>query len=127
MTHSERWQRLQGPVLLLAIAVLGVAALIGGRALGATVNARGATATASGAKSVDIDHFAFHPPALHVKRGGKVTFTNSQNVTHTATGADFDTKKIAPGSSVTVRFSQKGTFVYHCKIHPFMKGKIVVE
>jgi plastocyanin len=25
-----------------------------------------------------------------------------------------------------VRFNQKGTFRYHCKIHPFMRGKIVV-
>jgi plastocyanin len=120
MTHSERWQRLRGFALLMAMAVLAVAALQGGRAIGAT-------ATASGAKSVDINHFAFHPPTLRVKRGEKVTFTNSQNVAHTATGGSFDTKKIAPGSSVTVKFGQKGTFVYHCKIHPFMKGKIVVE
>jgi plastocyanin len=118
MTHSENSQRWWGPALLVAIAVLAVAALQGGRAIGAT---------ASGAKSVDISHFAFHPPTLKVKRGGKVAFTNSQNVTHTATGAGFDTKGIAPGSSVTVRFNKKGTFAYHCKIHPFMKGKIVVE
>jgi plastocyanin len=122
MTHSYRWQRLQGPVLLLVIAVLAVAALLAGRAIGAT-----ATATASGARSVDINHFAFHPPALHVKRGAKVVFANSSDVTHTASGGSFDTKKIAPGSSVAVKFSQKGTFAYHCKIHPFMKGKIVVE
>jgi plastocyanin len=120
MTHSENWQRLWGFALLMAIAVLAVAALQGGRAIGAT-------ATASGAKSVDINHFAFHPPTLRVKRGGKVAFTNSSNVAHTATGGSFDTKKIAPGTSVTVKFGQKGTFVYHCKIHPFMKGKIVVE
>jgi plastocyanin len=106
-------------VLLIAIAALAAAALQGGRAIGA--------ATASGAKSVDISHFAFHPPTLKVKRGAKVVFTNSQNVTHTATGSGFDTKGITPGSSVTVRFNQKGTFAYHCKIHPFMKGKIVVE
>jgi plastocyanin len=113
---------LQGLALLLAIAVLGVAALLGGRAIGATV-----AATASGTKSVDINHFAFHPPTLHVKRGTKVAFTNSSDVAHTATSGSFDTKKIAPGTAVTVKFSQKGTFAYHCKIHPFMKGKIVVE
>lgn len=122
MTHSQRWQRLQGPVLLLVIAVLAVAALLGGKAIGATVAAR-----AGGAENVDINHFAFHPPTLHVKRGAKVTFENSSNVTHTATGASFDTKRIAPDASVTVKFASKGTFVYHCKIHPFMKGKIVVE
>jgi plastocyanin len=104
----------------MAIAVLGVAALRGGRAIGAT-------AVASSAKSVDISHFAFHPPTLKVKRGGKVAFTNSQNVTHTASSGSFDTKGIAPGKSAVVRFNKKGTFAYHCKIHPFMKGKIVVE
>jgi plastocyanin len=111
---------LQGIVLLLVIAVLAVAALEGGRAIGAT-------AQASGAKSVDINHFAFHPPTLRIKRGGKVTFTNSQNVTHTASSGSFDTGRIAPGTSVTVTFDHKGTFAYHCKIHNFMKGKVVVE
>lgn len=120
MTHSQSWQRRWGFVLLMAIAVLAVAALQGGRA-------SGATAQASGVKSVDINHFAFHPPTLTIKRGGKVTFTNSQNVTHTASSGSFDTKRIAPGSSVSVQFDKKGTFVYHCKIHTFMKGKIVVE
>jgi plastocyanin len=120
MTHSENLRRWWGPALLIAIVVPAVAALQGGRAIGAT-------AAASGAKSVDISHFAFHPPTLKVKRGAKVAFTNSQNVTHTASSGSFDTKGIAPGSSVTVRFGKKGAFAYHCKIHPFMKGKIVVE
>jgi plastocyanin len=103
---------------MMAVAVLALAALQGGRASGAT---------ASGGKGVDIDHFAYHPPTLQIKRGGRVVFTNSSNTTHTATGGDFDTKRIKPGNSVVVRFGQKGTFAYHCKIHPFMKGKIVVE
>jgi plastocyanin len=120
MTHSERWQRLGGFALLIAIAALAVAALQGGRAIGAT-------AEASGAKSVDISHFAFHPPTLRVNRGARIAFTNSSNTTHTATGGSFDTKRIAPGTSVTVNFARRGTFAYHCKIHPFMKGKIVVE
>jgi plastocyanin len=120
MTHSQSWQRWRGFALLIAIAALAVAALQGGRAIGAT-------ATASGARSVDINHFAFHPPALRIKRGGKVAFANSSNITHTASGGSFDTQRIAPGTSVTVKFGQKGTFAYHCKIHPFMHGKIVVE
>lgn len=109
-------------MLLLVIAALAVAALLTGRAIGATADAQ-----ASGAKSVSIKGLAFHPPTLKIKRGGKVTFANQDNTTHTATSGSFDTKRIAPGTSVTVRFSRKGTFAYHCKIHPFMKGKIVVE
>jgi plastocyanin len=84
-------------------------------------------ATASGAKTVDINHFKFHPHTLEVAKGTKVVFSNSADVAHTATdpGA-FDTGHIRPGHSVTVRFTQKGTFSYHCTIHPFMHGKIVV-
>lgn len=84
-------------------------------------------AQASGAKTVDINHFAFHPPKLEVAKGGRVVFSNSAGIAHTATdNGAFDTGHIKPGHSVTVRFTQKGTFSYHCSIHPFMHGKIVV-
>ena len=121
MTIPRSWRGRWAFALLMAVAVLAVAALQGGEA-------SGATAQASGAKAVDIKNFAFHPQTLKVKRGGRVAFTNSSNVAHTATrGGSFDTRRIAPGKSASVRFNQKGTFAYHCKIHPLMKGKIVVE
>jgi plastocyanin len=84
-------------------------------------------ATASKAKTVDISHFEFHPPALSVAKGSRVVFSNSSGTAHTATdkGA-FDSGRIKPGHSFAVRFEQTGTFRYHCKIHPFMHGRIVV-
>ncbi len=101
---------------VLAVATLAVAALGGGSA--------GASAT----RSVDIANFKFHPKTLHVRAGTEVDFSNDSKVTHTATRAGaFDTGHIAPGSSILVRFDQKGTFAYHCTIHPFMHGTIVVE
>ena len=107
--------------MVIGFAMLGSLALRDG-------NAAGATATASAAKTVDIRNFAFHPGTLKVKRGARVAFANSSEVPHTATKAgSFDTKRIAPGESAVVRFGKRGTFAYHCKIHPFMKGKIVVE
>jgi plastocyanin len=117
---SNRWRIW---VLALAgVALLSLAALRGSEAVGAS-----ARAEASGAKSVGIANFAFHPPTLRVKKGGTVAFTNSSPVTHTASGSGFDTNRIKPGKTKVVRFGQRGTFAYHCKIHPFMKGKIVVE
>ena len=117
-TWTARWAFVLG--LAAAATVLLIASGQG--------SASGTTATASGAKRVDIANFAFHPPTLRVKRGGRVVFANSSNVAHTATRAgSFDTHKIKPGTSKAVRFESKGTFAYHCKIHPFMKGKIVVE
>ena len=85
------------------------------------------SASASGAKTVSISHFKFHPPTLNIAKGTKVVFSNNSGTAHTATDAGaFDTGHIKPGHSVAVRFTQKGTFSYHCEIHPFMHGKIVV-
>jgi plastocyanin len=106
-------------------AVLFAAALVG---LRGELAAAEPSAGASRSVSVDIDHFAYHPPTLTIARGTSVDFTNSSKVTHTATRpGSFSTGHIKPGGSVLVRFSQKGTFAYHCLIHPFMHGKIVVE
>lgn len=107
-------------MLALGIAVLAFAALHGGQA-------SGAVARAGGTKTVDIRNFAFHPPTLSVARGTRVAFVNSSGVAHTATRASFDTKRIAPGKTAFVRFAQQGSFAYHCTIHPFMRGKIVVH
>ncbi|MDQ2631984.1 MAG: cupredoxin domain-containing protein [Actinomycetota bacterium] len=91
------------------------------------VIALGVTASAGAATTVQIKNFAFKPGTVEVKRGARVTFGNSSGVPHTATSGSFDTKRIAPGQSATVKFGKRGTFAYHCKIHPFMKGKVVVE
>jgi plastocyanin len=100
------------------------AALLAGQAAPA---AQPGPARASRAKSVDISHFEFHPPALSVAKGTKVVFSNSSGTAHTATDKGvFDSGRIRPGDSFAVRFEQSGTFRYHCKIHPFMHGKVVV-
>jgi plastocyanin len=104
---------------LMALAVIG---------LRSELAAAGPTAVASKTATVDINHFAFHPPTLTVKKGTTVDFTNSSKVTHTATrGGSFNTGRIKPGTSISVRFNTKGTFAYHCSIHPTMHGKIVVN
>jgi plastocyanin len=125
MTVTRRtrptWQKL---ALLLAVVAFALA-LIG---LSGAAASAGGTAQASRASKVDIKNFAFHPPTLTISKGSTVSFSNSSKVTHTATrGGAFDTGLIRPGKSVAVRFKQKGTFAYHCEIHPLMHGKIIVN
>lgn len=106
-----------------------VASLVFAGALIATQAAPAAApvAGASGVKTVSISHFEFHPHTLNIAKGTKVVFSNASGTAHTATDAGaFDTGHIKPGRSVSVRFTQKGTFSYHCEIHPFMHGKIIV-
>jgi plastocyanin len=102
----------------IAAAVVALTFAIGGAAL---------PAAAGAGSTVDIHNFAFHPGTLEVAKGSTVVFSNTSKVTHTATDAGvFNTGHIKPGTSVSVRFTQKGVFAYHCKIHHFMHGKIVV-
>ncbi len=108
----------------LAAAIFAVA-LIG---LRGELAAAEPSAQVSRRVTVDIDHFAYHPPTLTIARGTTVAFSNSSRITHTATRpGSFSTGHIKPGTSVLVRFTQRGTFAYHCLIHPFMHGKIVVH
>jgi plastocyanin len=120
MTTSLQRPRLWTLLALAALFAAGLLAVAHGRAAEPTAHA-------SAGKSVSIVNFAFKPGTLKVKRGARVTFANTADTTHTASSGSFDTKRIAPGASKTVQFGKRGTFAYHCKIHPFMKGKIVVE
>ncbi|HET6570927.1 MAG TPA: cupredoxin domain-containing protein [Solirubrobacterales bacterium] len=77
---------------------------------------------------VEIEDFAFHPHALRVRRGAKVVFANRDRLAHTATRrGSFNTGRIQPGHSMAVRFARRGVYAFHCTIHPFMHGKIVVR
>lgn len=125
MKTSQKSGRKSGPfrtgLAALAAAVALAIALFGSDA------APAATAQASGTKTVAIRNFAFHPGTLEVAKGTKVVFSNDSGVAHTATDSgEFDSGHIAPGTSVSVRFTQKGVYRYHCEIHNFMHGKIVV-
>jgi plastocyanin len=108
---------------------LGIAAAIAAMALAlAGLQSEFASAGAmTPAKGVSIKGFAFHAATTHVKKGATVTFSNKDGVTHTATGRAFNTGRIASGKSKSITLKQKGTFAFHCMIHPEMHGKIVVE
>ncbi|MEO7802328.1 MAG: cupredoxin domain-containing protein [Ginsengibacter sp.] len=85
--------------------------------------------TGTTGKSVNIQGFAFAPGTLTVAKGTIVTFTNSDNASHTATADDgaFDTGTIAAGGNAKITFNTAGTFAYHCTFHGGMTGTIVVN
>ena len=84
--------------------------------------------SASGDPPVTISDFQFGPATITVPVGGTVTWTNSGPSPHTATasGGGFDTGTLSKGQSASHTFGQAGTFAYFCKIHPFMRGTVVV-
>jgi plastocyanin len=81
------------------------------------------------ATSVVIHNFAFSPQVITVKPGTEVTWTNSDADAHTVT---FDADKTGSqafqnGESYRHTFSTPGTYRYHCSIHPYMVGEVIVN
>lgn len=78
---------------------------------------------------VSIKGFAFSPATIKVKKGTTVTWTNEDSVAHTVTGDNGgpSSELIGQGETYTYTFNEAGTFDYHCKPHPSMVGKVIVE
>lgn len=77
---------------------------------------------------VTIQNMQFSPGSMTIPAGTTVTWTNRDSVAHTVTADTnlWDSGIIQPGQSVMMRFTSPGTYSYHCRIHPQMRGQIVV-
>jgi len=81
-------------------------------------------------KTVLIQDFRFKPAQITIKRGTRVTWINKDPHPHTATAINpsgFDSGRLDKGQRYTHTFKSTGTKRYFCKIHPFMKGSVVVK
>ncbi len=96
-----------------------------------------ATATPSGPQaSVKMtgsgySGFAFTPAMITIKVGTTVVWTNSTGAPHTSTSdagsaVTWDSSFINSGQTFSFTFTQTGTFHYHCNVHPYMHGTVVV-
>ena len=85
---------------------------------------------------------AFTPYPIIIKVGDTITWKNEDTTPHTVTsgsgpsdpnkGKDFDSSPglssvIAPGSTFSNKFTQAGTFLYFCQLHPNMVGEVGVN
>jgi plastocyanin len=85
------------------------------------------TSAAPKPRAVTIAGSAYHPAKITVVKGTKVVWTNKDSMPHTVTGTGaFHSATIGPGKTYSFTFSKAGTFPYHCTIHPFMHGTVVV-
>jgi plastocyanin len=81
----------------------------------------------------------YDPEELTVSAGAEVSVVNQDTLPHTVTsgtgpqdpnaGQMFDTSLINGGESATLSLAQvaAGQYDYHCMVHPYMTGKIVVQ
>ena len=103
-------------------------------AVGIFVAACGSTSSASAGPvattHVDLPKsYKFAPAAIVVTAGATVTWTNSDNFTHSVKfdGDNGSGAVMKPGESTSRTFSTPGTYAYVCAFHPQdMKGIVVV-
>jgi plastocyanin len=72
--------------------------------------------------------YRFTPATITVAAGDTVTWTNDSDAAHTvsADNGSFDHPKFTQGQTVSQKFATPGTFKYHCNIHSYMHGTVVV-
>jgi plastocyanin len=114
----------------ISIAILTVTLVItigamGTRHQNSIVNAQQKSDTTE----VKIDNFSFGPGTLTVPVGTTVTWTNRDDIPHTAVSTDgaFKSKVMDTDEKFSYTFTKAGTFPYFCSIHPKMTGKAVVQ
>ena len=86
------------------------------------------SSSSSGGVTIKAAGFAFAPKSVTVKKGQKVTWTNSDPAPHNVTSSDgtIKSKDFTNGQSFTYTATKAGTFDYICTIHPQMKATLIV-
>lgn len=114
----------------VSVAILTVALVITIGAMGTShhnlmVNAQQKPETTE----VKIDNFSFGPGTLTVPVGTTVTWTNRDDIPHTAVSTEgaFKSKVMDTDEKFSYTFTKPGTYPYFCSIHPKMTGKVLVQ
>jgi plastocyanin len=119
MTKNNVWfAGLATPVLIAMLLLVAGSTSV-------TANDQPSAATAE----VKIDNFVFGPQTLTVPVGATVTWTNKDDIPHTAVSTDgvFKSKVMDTDEKFSYTFAKAGTYSYYCSVHPKMTGKIVVH
>lgn len=70
----------------------------------------------------------FAPGTVNVVPGTIVTWSNRDNIAHTTTSnTNVWSNGLDPNGSFTRTFDARGSFPYHCTVHPGMTGTINVQ
>jgi len=119
MTGKNLW------MVRLAMTVM-IAMLLAGSS---SVKASGSNNPPAAPAEVKIDNFSFAPQTLTVAAGTTVTWTNRDDIPHTAVSTDgvFKSKVMDTDEKFSYTFTKPGTYPYYCTIHPKMTGTVVVQ
>ncbi len=81
-------------------------------------------------KVQETDQLKFNPNSQTVKAGQVVEWDNGSSVAHNVTFDDYQSitsDTMQNGDKYQVKFTQPGTYQYHCTFHPGMDGTVTVQ
>jgi plastocyanin len=116
-------------IVLAIILMLSAALLVGVSGCSTSKTTALTTVTSTSGNDVSIVNFSFTPETRTVSVGTTVTWTNNDSATHhvaSDTGV-FDSGDMSQNATFSFTFNNTGTFHYHCTIHTYMKGTIIVQ
>jgi plastocyanin len=133
-------------IIILAVLIIGGALALNNNSTNntppptssSTQNKSNTSSTASNSNQtsatgkVDIRNMMFTPSQITVAKGGAVTWTNNDSTAHTVVDdlsnvGGPNSGNIEPGATYSFTFDKAGSYQYHCSIHPYMRGTIVVK
>jgi plastocyanin len=111
---------------------IGALALVATLLLSGCASSSRAASSAPPAQTARVDmppSYRFEPASIAVKAGTAVTWTNSDNFTHSVqVDGTTDVRVVKPGESTQITFDKAGTYTYVCTFHPQnMRGTVVVS
>ena len=128
--EKEEVRLMRRIILLMTLAAVVVVGTLFAVSVAGAHKHRTAQAQKHPTKTVVIKNFQFKPAKITIKRGTRVRWINKDSTAHTATannGRSFDSGRLGKGQRYTHTFKSAGKKRYFCKIHPFMKGSVVVK
>jgi plastocyanin len=74
----------------------------------------------------EIRGLAFNPEQITIRAGDSVTWVNHDSDRHRLAGDGIESRELPNKATFTAQFPEPGHLVYHCTIHTYMEGRIVV-
>ena len=89
----------------------------------------GQSITPAAPVTVSIDNFTFKPDVVTIPPGGKVTWTNRDDVPHTVKADDgsFTSAALDTDDTFSQVFAKRGEYRYFCSVHPHMTARVIVK
>ncbi|MCH8915512.1 MAG: cupredoxin domain-containing protein [Thaumarchaeota archaeon] len=82
----------------------------------------------------EVNDSCYVPSLIVIEKGKQVTWVNEDSAFHSVTSGFYDTPTdlfdsgyLDPFESYTFTFNETGIYDYHCTLHPWMEGQVIVE